>query len=99
MSRLLPVLLLAAAAGCATASAFRAGEKAERLQDYDRAVLEYQRALKQAPDNVSYRRALDRARLRAATDHTNSARRLGGRGLYKEALFLILGRPSINSRI
>jgi general secretion pathway protein D len=86
MRRLLPLLLLSALAGCATSSAFRAGEKAERLQDYDRAVLEYQRALKQAPDNVSCRRALERARLRAATDHTNAARRLAGRGLYKEAL-------------
>ncbi len=86
MNRLLLPLVLAAAVGCATSSAFRAGEKAERLQDYDRAVLEYQRALRQSPQNVSYRRALDRARLRAATDHTNVARRLAGRGLYKEAI-------------
>ncbi len=90
MRRCLPVLLLApllsAAAGCATSAAFRAGERAERMQDYDRAVLEYQRAVKQAPQDVNYRRALDRARLRAATDHANSARRLGGRGLYTEAL-------------
>ena len=40
MRRLLPLLLLPLLAGCATSSAFRAGEKAERLQDYDRAVLE-----------------------------------------------------------
>jgi general secretion pathway protein D len=86
MNRLLLPLVLAAAVGCATSSAFRAGGKAERLQDYDRAVLEYQRALRQSPQNVSYRRALDRARLRAATDHTNVARRLAGRGLYKEAV-------------
>ncbi len=78
--------LLAALAGCATSAAFRAGERAERMQDYDRAVLEYQRALKQAPQDVNCRRALERARLRAATDHANAARRLGGRGLYKEAL-------------
>ena len=61
-------------AGCATSSAFRAGENAERLQDYDRAVLEYQRAVQAAPDNVNYHRALDRARMRASTDHTNRAR-------------------------
>jgi outer membrane lipoprotein-sorting protein len=41
---LLPLLLLALA-GCATSGAFRAGESAERLQDYDRAVLEYQKAV------------------------------------------------------
>lgn len=86
MRRLVLPLLLLAAAGCATSAAFRDGEKAERLRDYDRAVLEYQRALKLAPDNVDYRRALERARLRAAIDHTNAARRLSGRGLYDEAL-------------
>ncbi|HVO10409.1 MAG TPA: secretin N-terminal domain-containing protein [Vicinamibacteria bacterium] len=90
MRRSLPLLvaLVLAALGCATATsrAFHEGEKAERLQDYDRAVLEYQRAFKLAPDNVGYRLALDRARLRAATEHTNTARRLVGRGLYKEAL-------------
>jgi general secretion pathway protein D len=79
-------LVLAAAAGCATSGAFRAGENAERLQDYDRAVLEYQKALKEAPDNVQYRRALQRARLRAANDHVTMARRLSGRGLYNEAM-------------
>jgi general secretion pathway protein D len=86
MRRLLLLALLLAAAGCATSAAFRSGEKAERLQDYDRAVLEYQRAVKLAPDNVQYRRALERARLRASTSHTNAARRLAGRGLYDEAL-------------
>src|SRR5207344_352119 len=70
----------------ATSAAFRAGEQAERRQDYDRAVLEYSKALQTSPDNVSYRSSLDRARLRASNEHTTAARRLAGRGLYKEAL-------------
>jgi general secretion pathway protein D len=86
MKRVLLSLALAVLAGCATSGAFRAGENAERLQDYDRAVLEYQRAVKNDPDNVQYHRALERARLRASTDHTNMGRRLAGRGLYTEAL-------------
>jgi general secretion pathway protein D len=86
MKRLLLPLVLAVAAGCATSGAFRAGENAERLQDYDRAVLEYQKAVKDAPDNVQYRRALQRARLRAANDHANMGRRLAGRGLFNEAM-------------
>ena len=65
MRRLL-LLVALLAAGCATSGAFRAGERAERIQDYDRAVLEYRRALKEAPENVGYKRALARARLRAA---------------------------------
>jgi general secretion pathway protein D len=86
MRRLALCAVLVAAAGCATSAAFRNGEKAERVQDYDRAVLEYQRAVKQKPDDVQYHRALERARLRAAIDHTNAARRLAGRGLYNEAM-------------
>jgi general secretion pathway protein D len=86
MKRLLLPLALVVAAACATSSAFRSGENAERLQDYDRAVLEYQRALREAPDDVQYRRALERARLRASTDHMNMARRYAGRGQYDEAL-------------
>jgi general secretion pathway protein D len=86
MKRLLLPLVLALAAGCATSAAFRAGEKAERVQDYDRAVLEYQKAFRDSPDNVEYRLALQRARLRAANDHVNMARRLTGRALYNEAM-------------
>jgi general secretion pathway protein D len=86
MRRLLPFLAAFALAGCATSAAFRAGEKAERLQDWDRAVVEYGRAAAAAPNDVQVRRALERARLRAANDHTNAARRLAGRGQYREAL-------------
>lgn len=86
MKRFLLPLFLLAATGCATSSAFRSGENAERLQDYDRAVLEYQKALQGAPNDVQYRRALERARMRASLDHTNMARRMAGRGLYAESL-------------
>jgi general secretion pathway protein D len=85
MRRLLLALALLAGTGCATSSAFRAGESAERLQDYDRAVLEYQKAVRTDPNDVQARRALERARLRASTDHANTARRLAGRGQYVEA--------------
>ena len=85
-TRFLLPLLLAALGGCASSSAFHMGEKAERVQDYDRAVLEYQRAVKESPDSLTYRGALARARLRAATEHANAARRLATRGLVGEAL-------------
>ncbi len=86
MKRLLLPLALALVTGCATSQAFRSAENAERLQDYDRAVLEYQRAVSGDPDNVQYRRSLERARMRASNEHTNRARRLAGRGSYDEAL-------------
>ncbi|MFI5007269.1 MAG: secretin N-terminal domain-containing protein, partial [Solirubrobacterales bacterium] len=86
MSRLPIVLLCAPLFACATSSAFRAGEQAERRQDYDRAVVEYSKAVHEHPDDLTYRRGLERARLRASNEHTNTARRLTARGLYKEAL-------------
>jgi general secretion pathway protein D len=89
-SRLSPALASLAAclllSACASSSAFREGERAERLQQYDHAVLEYSKAVKQAPGNVQYQRGLHRARLRASEEHANSARRLAARGQYKEAL-------------
>jgi len=80
------VLLAVVLAGCATSSAFRAGEKAEHRRDYDQAVLEYSKALKNDPDNLHYRKSLERARLRASEEHARAGRRLLGRGLHKEAL-------------
>jgi general secretion pathway protein D len=79
-------VLAVALAGCATSSAFRAGERAERRQDFDRAVLEYSKAVQEHPDNLDYRKGLQRARLRASEEHTVAGRRLANRGLYKEAL-------------
>jgi len=87
MRRAAAVLLLAAlGVGCATSSAFRAGQRAEEQQDWDRAVLEYSRALRQKPSNVGFRTRLDRARLRAAEVHITSARRQAARNQFKEAL-------------
>jgi general secretion pathway protein D len=86
MRRLLLLAALLPGLACATSSAFRAGEKAERVQDYDRAVMEYSRAVQKDPTNPQYVRAMGRARLRASTEHANMARRLANRGLYREAL-------------
>ena len=78
--------LLLVALGCASSSAFRLGQKAEQRQDFDRAVLEYSRAVKQHPENAPYRAALERTRLRAALQHQLQGRRLYARGQYKEAV-------------
>jgi general secretion pathway protein D len=86
MRRAAAALVLLAFAGCATSAAFRAGEKAERRQDYDRAVLEYSKAVQKDPNNIHYRKGLERAKLRAAEAHALAARRLASRGMYKEAL-------------
>ena len=73
-------------AGCATTAALRDGRKAEDRQDYDRAVIEYQRALKLNPDSTNARMSLQRAQLRASQDHFSRARRLAATGKLNEAL-------------
>ena len=49
------LLACALAAACATSSAFHAGERAERLQDYDLAVVEYTKAARAKPDDENAR--------------------------------------------
>ena len=73
-------------AGCATTSAYRAGKNAELLQEYDRAVVEYTRALQQNPDNRAARQGLARSKPRAAQDHFTRARRHHASGRLDEAL-------------
>ena len=73
------------AAGCVT-TGMRAGQLAEQGQDYDRAVVEYTRVLKEHPDNREARLSLDRAKLRAALEHYNRGLRLRNGGRLDEAL-------------
>ncbi|HZI79312.1 MAG TPA: hypothetical protein VFD69_07350 [Vicinamibacterales bacterium] len=73
------------AAGCVT-TGIRAGQLAEQAQDYDRAVIEYTKVLKEHPDNREARLSLDRAKLRAALDHYNRGLRLRNGGRLEEAL-------------
>ena len=80
------LLACALAAGCATSSAFHAGERAERVQDYDLAVVEYTKAVRANPDDQNARSALQRARLRASQDHFQRGRRLAASERHEESL-------------
>ena len=84
--RALPLVLCLFAAGCATGAAMRTGQEAERRQDYDRAVVEYTNVLRARPNDVNARVALDRAKLRASSDHFQNGRRLYALGKYDQAL-------------
>ena len=77
----LPTLL----AGCATSAALRSGERAELTQDYDRAVVEYTRAIQQNPNDQGARQGLQRSRLRAAQEHFARGRTLIAAGRLEEA--------------
>jgi general secretion pathway protein D len=62
------------AAGCAAGKAFRRGEDAMRRGDVDLAVAAYRKAVQTAPDNASYKLALQRAMLAASRAHIARAR-------------------------
>jgi general secretion pathway protein D len=78
--------LLALVSACATSSAYRAGQQAERSEDFDRAVVEYTKAVRLKPDDRNARGALQRAQIRASQDHFFRGRRLAGSERYEEAL-------------
>ncbi|HEX7085118.1 MAG TPA: secretin N-terminal domain-containing protein [Vicinamibacterales bacterium] len=80
------LLLTLLATGCAAGQAFKRGQAAERVDDYDRAVAEYSQALREDPDNQDIRLALNRVKLRASELHFNRGRRLSATGKYEEAL-------------
>jgi general secretion pathway protein D len=90
------VLVVSLTGGCATTGAMRAGQQAEIVQDYDQAVVEYTRALREKPDNADARRALERARLRAAQDHLTNGRRLAANGRLDEALVELQAASELN---
>jgi general secretion pathway protein D len=73
-------------AGCAASGAFHRGDSAERRQDYDLAVVEYSKALREHPDDANTRAALERSKLRASQDHFNRGRRLAATGKFEQAL-------------
>jgi len=86
-NRLLPFLALSLAlAGCATGAAMRAGETAVQLQDYDRAIVEYTKVLREQPGNRAARQALDLAKLRSSQEHYSRGRRFETAGRLDEAL-------------
>ncbi len=72
--------------GCATSAALRGGQRAEQARDYDRAVVEYNNALRQRPDDRAARQGLERVKLRAAQEHYTRGRRLTTVGKIDEAL-------------
>lgn len=82
------MLLFAAAlmSACAASAALRSGRQAERLRDYDRAIVEYTKAVRARPDDKDARLALDRVRLLAAHEHYSRGRRLAAAGRDEPAL-------------
>ena len=87
INRLVLVLALALPlSACATSAALKAGRNAEQLEEYDRAIVEYTKVLRQHPEDRDVRRALDRAKLRSSQDHFTRGRRFHNGGRLDEAV-------------
>jgi general secretion pathway protein D len=74
----------------------RAGQQAERADDFDRAVVEYNRAVRERPTDRDARLALDRAKLRASLDHFSRGRRLSNAGRLEESLVELQTASELN---
>jgi hypothetical protein len=74
-------------------------QRAERRQDFDRAVLEYSKAVQEHPDNIGYRKGLQTARLRASAEHTMTGRRLLNRGPLQGSAGRAQARPRPQSHL
>src|SRR5580700_3300994 len=86
------VLAVAAAflAGCPksnSTSEYKAGRKAESIEDYDTALVHYQRALRDDPQNAEYKLRAERMRYESGINHVQQ----GKVALKKGDLQLALG--------
>jgi general secretion pathway protein D len=90
LARFVPVALAAtmliALTACATTSSIRNARNAESTQNYDVAVAEYTKLLRDNPNNREARLGLERSKLRASQDHFTRGRREAAAGKLEAAL-------------
>jgi general secretion pathway protein D len=81
------VALVVTLTACASSSgSLRVARNAETSQNYDLAVAEYTKLVRENPNNKDARIGLERSKLRASQDHFTRARRLSATGKLEEAL-------------
>ena len=80
------LVLVALVGGCAAGRAFRSGDTAARVGDWDTAVEHYRRAVQEDPDNAVYRIAYERAMINASVAHLDQARVFEARAQLEDAL-------------
>ena len=78
MKMRLPIAALAVVlvAGCASYNAYERGRTAATVKDWDRAVIEYQKALDIDPENMRYQIEMQRAKLEASRVHFEKGKTL-----------------------
>src|SRR5262245_55798595 len=72
--------------GCAAGHAYRQGQEASRVGDWDSAVTHYTKAVQESPDKAEYKIALERAVQNASREHLSRAHDLEQRDQLDAAL-------------
>ena len=87
IARMLILLIaLGPLAGCASHLSYRKAEIAMQKENWDEAVLHYLKAVEESPDNLSYRAALMRAKIKASQAHFEKAKEYQKAGVLERAL-------------
>lgn len=71
---------------CTGYRAFKSGQEAEKMKNYDKAVADYLSALLKDPENIKYKIYLERAKLRASQVHFENAKKLHQAKQYPAAI-------------
>jgi general secretion pathway protein D len=80
------VLLAVLVSGCGAARAYRRGQEAARVGDWDQAVTHFTRAVQENPNNATYKITLERAMQSASREHISRARDLESKDQLDAAL-------------
>ncbi|MEE8412524.1 MAG: hypothetical protein V3S47_08465, partial [Acidobacteriota bacterium] len=78
--------MLALSIGCAAQKAYTRAEREMRRENYDRAVLDYSKALAMEPGNTRYSVGFERAKLRGSAKHFLKAQRYHQAGQFALAI-------------
>jgi general secretion pathway protein D len=81
-----PLLVLGLLAGCTSHQAYRQGEVATQLGNWDEAVLHYMKAVEDDPGNLSYKAALIRAKIKASQYHFEKGKEFEKANVVERAL-------------
>ena len=80
------IVLAIAVSGCAAGHAYRQGQEASRVGDWDSAVTYYTKAVQESPEKAEYKIALERATQNASRKHLSRAHELEERDQLDAAL-------------
>ena len=80
------IVLAIAVSGCAAGHAYRQGQEASRVGDWDSAVTYYTKAVQESPEKAEYKIALERATQNASRNHLSRAHELEERDQLDAAL-------------